>query len=468
MAERYLAAASLLLFWLILCLHTWIAHRRRTRQALAASTAAGAQAQADASTTVIAYASQTGVAEDIATRTAQSLDAAGIPTLILPLSLIDAPLLAQDRHILFIVSTTGEGDAPDSASSFTSQLMANAGGHHGQLGASSPFGALHYAVLALGDQEYTHFCQFGKTLDAWLHSQGAHSLFDRIEVNNGDTTALQRWQRQVAQALRAPDLPAWQSPTYGAWQLTACRLLNPGNEHAPCFHLVLQPCNGALPDWQAGDIAEISIPQPTSDNATPALREYSIASLPSEGAIHLLVRQMRSPDGNLGLASGWLTTQLRPGDTLSLRIRTNRNFHAPEPDRGLILIGNGTGLAGLRAHLKARADTGNYKNWLVFGERTRKHDYYFQHDIETWQQRGALQRLDLAFSRDQTDKVYVQHHLRQAATNLRAWVEQGAAIYVCGSLKGMAQDVHHVLTETLGPAQLQQLIDTGRYRRDVY
>ncbi len=149
-------------------------------------------------------------------------------------------------------------------------------------------------------------------------------------------------------------------------------------------------------------------------------------------------------------------------------MRVNRSFHVPETTRPLILIGSGTGLAGLRAHLKARAAAGLRWNWLVFGERTAAHDYFHRAELEAWQASGLLDRLDLAFSRDQAERIYVQHRLRESADILRRWMANGAAIYVCGSLEGMSREVHAALVEILGVAALEHLTDEGRYRRDVY
>ncbi|MDN5783047.1 MAG: sulfite reductase flavoprotein subunit alpha, partial [Luteimonas sp.] len=195
---------------------------------------------------------------------------------------------------------------------------------------------------------------------------------------------------------------------------------------------------------------------------------YSIASLVSEGGLQLLVRHMRRPDGRSGLGSGWLCEYAALGATIDLRIRTNANFHPPAQGRPLILIGNGTGIAGLRAHLAARANVGARRNWLLFGERNRDRDYHYQGDIERWQADGFLERLDLAFSRDDARRRYVQDALRDAADTLRAWVGDGAAIHVCGSLQGMAPGVDAVLREVLGDSLVEQLLLDGRYRRDVY
>src|SRR5690606_6018237 len=129
-------------------------------------------------------------------------------------------------------------------------------------------------------------------------------------------------------------------------------------------------------------------------------REYSIASMPHEGSLQLLVRHMRRPDGRSGLGSGWLCGHATPGDDIDLRIRANPNFHPPAPERPLLLVGNGTGIAGLRAHLAARVAAGARRNWLLFGERNRDRDFHYRGDIERWQADGFIERLDLAFSRD--------------------------------------------------------------------
>ena len=161
--------------------------------------------------------------------------------------------------------------------------------------------------------------------------------------------------------------------------------------------------------------------------------------------------------------------ELALGGTAALRLRAHRNFRLEDnAARPLILIGNGTGIAGLRSHLRARVAAGAGPHWLLFGERNAAHDFLYQDEIEAWQTSGLLQRLDLAFSRDQAERIYVQHRLTEAAGTLLEWVERGAAIYVCGSLQGMAQGVDDALAAALGREQVAQLLRSGRYRRDVY
>lgn len=122
----------------------------------------------------------------------------------------------------------------------------------------------------------------------------------------------------------------------------------------------------------------------------------------------------------------------------------------------------------LRALLKARIAAGHRRNWLLFGERHAAHDGFYREEIERWLAGGWIERTDFAWSRDQAERIHVQQRLREAAGELRRWVDAGAAIYVCGSLDGLAPGVDAVLRDVLGDAEVGQLRAQGRYRRDVY
>ena len=239
--------------------------------------------------------------------------------------------------------------------------------------------------------------------------------------------------------------------------------LDPGSPGGEAWLLALEPI-GHAPDWVAGDIAEIGLP----GDPSPGSREYSVASLPADGRVEFIVRLMTRPDGSPGLASGWLTRDLDIGGDVGLRIRTNRGFHSPSRETPLILIGNGTGLAGLRAHLKAREDQAHGGAWLMFGERTSAHDAFLDDELKAALRSGVLTRLDRAFSRDPGDGRYVQALIAQNTDELVSWVDRGAVILVCGSLEGMSQGVHAALETALGGDRLLELTETGRYRRDVY
>jgi len=213
-------------------------------------------------------------------------------------------------------------------------------------------------------------------------------------------------------------------------------------------------------------------------------REYSIASVPGEGTLRLLLRRMLRPDGSPGIGSGWLCDHAPQGGMIDLRIRANPGFHGPAADAPLVLVGNGTGIAGLRAHLAERIAAGGHRSWLLFGERHADRDFHFGEDVLAWLADGTLERLDLAFSRDAEGlalppslaggervalhRGYVQDALLANADRLRQWVDGGATILVCGSLKGMAPGVDAALRAILGGDRVEGLLVAGRYRRDVY
>jgi len=477
----------------------WIVWRSRTPRM--------AVSQVHPDTVLVAHASQTGFAIELAMRTAQSLREGGMEVHVLALGSLDAQALGRYRRALFVASTTGEGDPPDLALGFVREVM----------GRAADLRLLQYAVLALGDASYAQYCAFGRQLDGWLRQHGATPLFDRVDVDNADDAALRHWQHHLSLLAGNADLSDWRPPSYEAWTLRERRLLNPGSVGGPVYHLALTPPE-AMPHWQAGDLVEVGpqhapevvahwLQRAGRDGATPVLveqsplplaqalasrqlpepvtadtrpqdlaatlpmlphREYSIASLPADGALHLLLRRMQRPDGSVGLASGWLCDQAALGAPIALRLRANPNFHPPGNATPLILIGNGTGIAGLRALLKARIAAGARRNWLLFGERQRAHDFHHGEDFTAWQSQGWLERMDLTFSRDGASSVYVQDSLRAASATLQAWVADGAAVYVCGSLDGMAPGVDAVLRETLGETAVEQLRMQGRYRRDVY
>ncbi|MWL90942.1 sulfite reductase flavoprotein subunit alpha [Cupriavidus sp. SW-Y-13] len=504
-------AAGVVIAYAGFCAAIVMTHRRRRAARMASVTSTS---DSNVRPTLVAYASQTGFAEQLAEQTARALQGAGMPVQLLSFTDLDGSHLAACDRALFLVSTTGEGDAPDSASGFARRLLSGT--------TPDALKQLRYGVLALGDSSYAGFCAFGHALSGWLQRHHAQPLFDMVEVDNGDAGALRHWQNHLSALSGGAEIADWERPRYGRWQLVERQLLNPGSLGAPAFHLALVPeASGSL-DWQAGDIAEVGpclppdvvarllahlsldgtqlvrcdsrpmplaaalatrLPLPDTHldalaglnsqqliDALPPLphREYSIASLPSDGRLELLVRQTFHADGKLGLASGWLTEHAQVGGHLALRVRTNRSFHAPTDGRPLILIGNGTGLAGLRAILKARAVQGHHRNWLLFGERSAAHDDFHGAELHAWIKQGVLARMDRAWSRDGGAPHYVQDAVQANAAMIAQWVEQGAAIYVCGSLQGMAGGVHAVLTQILGEERLQGMVEAGGYRRDVY
>ncbi|PZT84507.1 MAG: hypothetical protein DI627_15495 [Acinetobacter sp.] len=454
---------------------------------------------------LITYASQTGVSEQLAWRTATSLQEAHQPVTVKPVQQLTQDELKNTSQILFVVSTYGTGEAPDLASGFEKKFLKS------QLDLTH----VRYAVLALGSQEYPDsYCYFGHRVNNWMKQCGAHALFDLIEVNNANNEDVQRWNQALAKASQLELQSMSIEKTFDTWILDKRTLLNPDSLGTPAYNIELTPKHEV--HWQAGDIAEIqpgnsairieqflqkhqvhpetwvdslaiSIQQALWDKdltveiepfgnmehlleqlPTLPTREYSIASVPTQLFLRLTVRQQYNQQGQLGLGSGWLTEHTQLNDPIALRIRTNESFHLIGDNRPIICIGNGTGIAGLMSLLHARTRQDYSENWLIFGERQRQCDFFYQSTIEAWQTMGMLKRLDLAFSRDQEQRVYVQDILRQQATELKAWIDRDAVIYVCGSIEGMASGVDQVLNEVLGEAQVDELRLNGRYRRDVY
>ncbi|MFH0128985.1 sulfite reductase subunit alpha [Variovorax sp. VaC1] len=451
-AWRALGAGFTVAAYAALCAAIYL--RARRQKAVTARDAAALSAVGDEPPALVLFASQTGQAEAIAWQTARWLRAAGTPAQVMELNALDAKTLGTARRALFVASTYGEGDAPDGASVFTERVM----------GSPLSLKSLRYAVLALGDRQYANFCGFGRMLDEWLLAAGAAREFERIEVDNSDPGALAEWQARWSDSADAEPGAEDPAAAFAQWRLATRELLNPGSTGAPVFHLGLVPLAGAMPHWVSGDLAQIAV---ASDPAHP--RDYSISSLHADGELQLLVRQAQHPDGTLGGASGLLTSTLAVGDSVALRLRPHRGFRLDGNEtRPLILIGNGTGLAGLRAHLRARASAGRHDNWLVFGERQAAHDFLYREEIEAWQTHGVLQRLDMVFSRDQPERFYVQHRLLQSADTLLEWLHNGAAVYVCGSLRGMASGVDSALRQVAGGTLLGEMLASGRYRRDVY
>ena len=449
---RLLLLAGLSFSYAGVCLAPWLRARKKRR-----ADAAAKAALANSRPWLVAYASQTGNAEELATQTAHSLQLAGVAVRLCELAAVSADDLQQAERALFLVSTYGEGDAPDNAAAFIGRYMTRADGE-------LALPQLHYGVLALGDRSYSQYCGFGRALDAWLAGQGASALFERIEVDRSASAAIAQWFQHLSHLAGTSDAPDWSAPAFGDWRLLERRLLNPGSAGGAIYHVELEPASGALPAWQSGDLVQVAAP---ADPAQP--REYSIASIPHDGRVHLLVRQHSHPDGSLGLASGWLTQQAQVGQLVQLRLRQHRRFRLEDnAARPLILIGNGSGIAGLRGHLKSRVLAGQRRNWLIFGERNAAHDSHYREELEGWHASGDLPRLDLVFSRDQAERLYVQDRVRGQADELKLWLAQGAAIYICGSLAGMAGGVDAALEAMLGRPALDALAADGRYRRDVY
>ncbi len=214
-------------------------------------------------------------------------------------------------------------------------------------------------------------------------------------------------------------------------------------------------------------------------------RQYSISSSykanPDE--VHLTIATVRYHTHGRdrhGVCSGEIAERIQPGDQLNVYVHRNPNFKFPFDDSTpVIMIGPGTGVAPFRGYIEEREELElKGKTWLFFGDQHFRSDFLYQVDWQNWLKNGYLSRMDVAFSRDSAEKIYVQHRMLEKAKELFSWLEQGAHIYVCGDEKRMAKDVHQTLltiieqegklSSTEAEAFLNQLKQEKRYQRDVY
>jgi sulfite reductase (NADPH) flavoprotein alpha-component len=214
-------------------------------------------------------------------------------------------------------------------------------------------------------------------------------------------------------------------------------------------------------------------------------RLYSIASSPlaHSGEVHLTVAAVRYQTHNRsrkGVCSTYLADLVKAGDSVQVFVQPNKNFRLPaDGATPIIMVGPGTGVAPFRAFVEHRSAMGSSgKNWLFFGDQHYSYDFLYQLEWQDYLKEGALTRLDVAFSRDQPEKVYVQDRMIERAADLYQWLQEGAHFYVCGDANRMAHDVHQALISIVenqagisreaAEAYVEDLKKTKRYQRDVY
>ncbi|SDE61443.1 sulfite reductase (NADPH) alpha subunit [Fontibacillus panacisegetis] len=259
-------------------------------------------------------------------------------------------------------------------------------------------------------------------------------------------------------------------------------LLNAGHEEALRSYINESDLLDLVQDYQLKGVS--------ADKLIPLFRKiparlYSIASSPNAypGEVHITVRTVRYETkgrNRYGVCSVQLAERLQSGDELPIYIQHNDNFKLPEnPETPIIMIGPGTGVAPFRAFLGEREESGvEGKSWLFYGDQHFSTDFLYQLEWQKWLKDGVLTRMDVAFSRDTDKKVYVQHRMLEKSKELYAWLQEGAAVYVCGDEKKMAHDVHNALLTILeqegglspeaAAEYLTSLQQQKRYQRDVY
>jgi sulfite reductase (NADPH) flavoprotein alpha-component len=468
-----------------------------------------AEPDAEAPAILVAYASQTGRAERLALRTARSLQQAGHRIILRSLAQLSPLELVGYPQALFIVSTYGDGQAPDLARGFA-RALAKAG---------QRLDRLSYAVLALGNRQYPHFCGFGRFLHERLQQLGAVPQAGLRTVCESQTDGYREWFDSLQHMGLVADSLVHESESENAgWMeciLEDRQLLNAASQGAPLYGLSLRAKDGeALPHWEAGALLEVrprhalvvvqawarkfgldpdglvelggrrqkllavlarrKLPDEFDTGGTLQLaqlplltpRRYSVSSIVQDACLQLIVRQ-HVHAGGLGLASGWLTQYCQIGAEISVRLLPNPAFGVSPEAVPCLFVGAGSGLAGLRGLLRERIRLNLGRNWLVLGERNAQYDTLCATELDSYCRAGMLEIIRV-FSRDTTYPVYVQDRLREYADRLRQLVAAGGVIHVCGSRRGMGEGVDTVLREVLGYSCVDDLVSNGRYRRDVY
>jgi sulfite reductase (NADPH) flavoprotein alpha-component len=533
----------------------------------------------------ILYGTETGNAAEVAQALGAAAAAEGLAPELADMAEYKVRRLANEQDLLIIVSTYGEGDPPQPATSFFEFVE----------GRKAPkLAAARFAVLALGDSTYERYCEAGKRLDRRFEELGAARLAPRVDCDIDYEDAAAAWGQAILAQLAAgrdtPPIPAAaSSPATGSpahdkrnpfpapvidnmrivgrdstketrhieFSLAGSRLAyEPGDAlgimaaNDPRVVAALLDALALTPD-AAFDLKDqtITIGEALADRfeitaATPRFLDYwallseaaelrqlqredrvgersvflrthhivdivrrfpvgkvmprgfvsalrplqprlyslasSLSATPDEA--HLTVAPVRYAlhgESRNGVASGLLADRADPDTVLPVYIQSNPHFRLPDDDAPIVMIGAGTGVAPYRAFLQEREARGTAgRSWLFLGERNFRTDFLYQTEWQAWLKDGTLARMDLAFSRDRREKIYVQHRMKERSRDLYAWLEDGAHVYVCGDATKLAPDVHEALIDIVaGEARasretaedyVRSLQAGRRYQRDVY
>jgi len=538
-------------------------------------------------TITILFGTHTGNCRKLSQLLLERLGEAGIIAGTFDMDTYRPRQIANERYLLIIVSTHGEGTPPLAAEGFYEYI-------HGKR--VPLLETLNYAVLALGDRSYFHFCKTGADIDSRLEDLKAKRIIPRADCDIDFTDQASAWIDEIVLKLKTdlqakaisvkptqdftksktvPRQATRQHPveaeiaelinlngrgssksTYhiemvtepgalhfkpgdalGIWpkndpalagrfidklpfdreQVVNCKgedlsIINFLTHHAEItsvsrdtlerYHTlgpnkkikVLLEDPEKLRNFLRGpDFLDLLHLFPSNLNAQQIVdilrplqpRLYSIASSLRmfTNDIHLTVGLVRyNGDGRIrkGAGSSFLGERVKKDDKISVFVEENENFRLPvDAASNIIMIGPGTGMAPFRAFMQEREITGGKgKNWFFYGDRNFSTDFLYQTDWQTWRKKGLLTHIDLAFSRDQSDKIYVQNKLKTKSKQVFKWIEEGASVYVCGDSSKMAPDVQKAFTEIIrkeagkspddARAYIKELRRQKRYLEDVY
>ena len=544
------------------------------------------------SSMTVLYGSQTGNGEGLAQDLADLAEARGYPVNLMDMADYDPPAIVNERLLFIVASTHGEGDPPIPAEKLHAFLYSE----------DAPrLEHLKFAVFALGDSSYKHYCRTGKDFDAFLERLGGKRVLHRVDADvdfeepaaawmdavldvyqtitgdpgrpilprvssvgskgaegsaqysksnpylarvltnvnlNGDGSAKETRHVEIdlgdsGLTYEAGDVlgvypknsPAYVEDLLSALAMDGYAEVTVGKEimtlrealfnrmdatslsrvlleryaaatdSGPLRDLLAEGHDARFQDYVYGrDILDLVIDYPAV-GLTPQIfadvlrrlpaRLYSISSSLKafEKQVHLTVAAVRYHAHNRqreGVCSTFLAGRVGVEERVGVYVQANKHFRLPpEPSAAVIMVGPGTGIAPFRAFVQEREATGaTGKNWLFFGDQRRATDFLYAEEWERRHRHGIVTRMDLAFSRDQAEKIYVQTRMLENARELYSWLEDGAYFYVCGDASRMANDVHETLIEVIAEQgglsreraeqYVQGLMDSRRYLRDVY
>ncbi|WP_028113480.1 PepSY domain-containing protein [Ferrimonas kyonanensis] len=400
---------------------------------------------------LVAFASQTGTTAELARHTAEAMTARGLNVQLASLANLRPVDLKGRQSVRLMVATSGDGDMPVQGQAFLKALS------------GVNLSEVAYSLLGLGDSRYPQFCQAAKSINQSLQQCGAH-LVQPMQLADGDPS--ESWGKWMGESHSAP------MPTAQTHPLTLIRKQRLDKQLGDTRETwLLQFSVPPSVSYQCGDLLKLRPPGCSQERA------YSIASAPEQGPLSLCVtlhQWQQDSETHYGTMSYELCRQLDVGQQIQGRISDNPGFHLPREDTPVIMVATGCGIAPFLGFLQQRPQG---DNWLLFGNRHQNGDFLCQEQIEQSLTRGELDRLDLAFSRDQGNKVYIQDRLLSEGETLLHWLEEKhAVIYVCGHLAlsgGVDATLIQLyqgqgLSQRQAQTKLSQLKAQGRYRQDVF
>ena len=462
--HRYLIALLCILFYAIWVAVLFHKHKKKHKST---------HSEISRESTLVVYASQSGTAEKIAQAKASQLEGSS-GALVVSMASLSLSSLRSVSKAIFVVSTYGEGEPPDMGRKFNRALQQATRSNRKLLS------HLQFEVVGLGDRQYSAFCQFAITLFKGIEQLGGNAAKPllKLDAGRGEHLAfLNTTNNDEHDAAAVPMVLSSRTLLNGKGQadekqkLFALSFTAPtsqiseGKRHAPNVSM----------HWKAGDILDVLVDE-DGDTSTgvvasskSTVRSYTIASVPEEGDVKLVVRQLVKDDGSLGAGSGYLTESLQPQQQALGVIRTHANANINNLHAPLLLIAAGSGVAGIRAQLAKRALLENAGPvWILFGERCPDTDNILDSTLSPFHQSSCISHKHIIYSQSPHEKGYVQHLLLQHSHGIRSFLGSEGLVYVCGRYDTMGKGVDKALCTILGDVQYQKLNEEHRYYRDLY